>query len=309
MTNKMRTIIQTRPINLMVAFDDVIEVVTVKAKLTISGDLDYFRTYYPFAQRRVNVFFDELNGAMVSALSHPISKIIGTDDDDDEDIDDIEFLEDEEDTLGSLVNELKDELKHELEDEGLSEEDIDEINKEIKKQFYNSIRTEKYINIPLLECPIAFPTDSVIACLLYEKMSSIIEVFDIDEMEFVTTNINTNEENIFLIDQATSDMLIGDILDDYRQKLSSFFDNSGIEFNEGFWWERVDMTVGDMWRMEREEYDELFEPLLVKDTTEETEDLDSDTPKQKLKPKQKPEPEPEPEPEDDSDPNDIIEVE
>lgn len=302
MTNKMRTIIQTRPINLMVAYDDVIEIVTVKAKLTISGEIDYFRAYYPFAQRRVNVFFDELNGAMVSALSHPISKIIGTDEDEDEEenIDDVELLE-EEDTLDSLASELK----HELEDEGLSEEDIEEINKEIKKQFYNSIRTEKYINIPLLECPIAFPTDSVIACLLYEKLSSIIEVFDIDEMEFVTTNINTDEENIFLIDKATSDMLIGDILDDYSQKLSSFFTNSGIEFNEGFWWERVDMTVGDMWRMEREEYDELFEPLLVKDTTEETEDQDSDTPKSKLKKST----DKKPKPEDDNEPNDIIEVE
>ena len=56
MTNKMRTIIQTRPINLMVVYDDVIEIVTAKAKLTISGDLDYFRAYYPFAQSRVNVF-------------------------------------------------------------------------------------------------------------------------------------------------------------------------------------------------------------------------------------------------------------
>lgn len=297
----MKTVIETRPINLMVCYDDIIDVISVQCKLNMSGDIDIYKQYYPIIQRRVQVFFDELHGSLCTAISHPISKIIGISDEDDDDIDDI-------------VNKT---VEENIDEDNISEDEMELINKEIQNQIMQSLKTEKFINIPMMEIPVPYPTDSVISCLLYEKFASLLEIFDLESVEFTSFDINSGNKNTFIIDQRTSDMLVGKIFENYKNKIQEFFNQVEGLTDETVWWERVDMSVGDMWRLENEEYDELFDPLIVKASESEDEvetekvddsEIEEKDQEQKPKSKSKTSKKPKDEPDNSDDSPDIIEV-
>ncbi len=271
MSSYISTVIEPKPFNLMVVFDDIIEVVTIKAKFRISSDIETHQHYHPAARLRVSSFFNELHGCMVSSITHPITKTLGAgyDEDDDEDSDDnIEVSEidisDDIETPDTEVEEDEDD-----DDDELSQTEISELSKVIAKQITNSMKTDRYLNVPLLECPTSLPSDIIIACLIYEKVTSILEVFHIDEMEFTTTNINTDDECTYIIDRETCDSVIGDVLTEFKTQLTTFLkDTRDVKFTE-CWWERVDLSIGDMLFVDYDGlYDDLFTPFLVDDDSD-----------------------------------------